>query len=411
VNTRLKDYLVWVALPDGEQVAAADLRLETNRRGRHIMSGLRYRSEWLQHPDRYAVNPVHAPLDVDTFEWETDHIPAVIDEVLPGRWERIVRQRAWAGRSDIDDLHAVLADTGSAWRIGAMEILPPDHQPPALNSQISMVDLEMIMAEIERTEAHLDPELEALARLQAGSSAGGARPKVTIEHNGAWMVKFPRQDDVFNYPRVEHACLRLANRAGLDVVESRVETVGGKDLLFVRRFDVTRSGGRRGVVSANAFLKDPQHHNDPMHAAYEDLVRCIRRLSTSVEQDLKQIYAQMLFNEAINNRDDHLKNFAFLLEAGKVRLSPAFDLVPSEALGAFPQLDFNHGTVLPEPGTKAAIAAASAFGLAPGEARRINEQLISALTDFRSVAEEAGLSDLDRRFLRQRFPRQFGQDD
>ncbi|TVQ36556.1 MAG: type II toxin-antitoxin system HipA family toxin [Wenzhouxiangella sp.] len=385
------------------------MRLETSRRGRHVMSGMRYRSAWLQHPARYSLNPMHAPLGATPVEWGTGHIPALIDEVLPGRWERAVRQRFWAGRADIDDLHAVLGDSRSVWRIGAMEILPPDHPQPALSSQVRMADIKGIMDEVKRTEAHLDPDLAALARLQAGSSAGGARPKVTIEHEGAWLAKFSRSDDAFCHPRVEHACLLLAGRAGLEVPESRVETVSGKDLLLVRRFDVSEHGGRRGMVSANALLKDPRQQRDPGHAGYEDVIGCVRRLSSRVEKDLKQLYAQMLFNEAINNRDDHLKNFSFILEPGSVELSPAYDLVPSEAVGAFPQLDFKKRPALPVPATDEAVGAGSAFGLTTAEARQINDRIAAALADIRSVMDEAGLEESDRRFLIQRLPIRFRQ--
>jgi serine/threonine-protein kinase HipA len=410
MNTILKDYIVWIALPDGEPVPVADLRLETNRRGRHAMSGMRYRSEWLRHPARYAVNPVHAPLGAGPLEWETDHVPALIDEVLPGRWERAVRQRAWAGRADIDDLHAVLGESRAVWRIGAMEILPPDHPPPALTSRIVLADLKAIMDEVERTEAHLDPDLEVLARMQAGSSAGGARPKVCVEHGGAWLAKFARADDAFNCPRTEHACLLLAERAGLEVPDSLVVTVAAREVLLVRRFDVTDRGGRNGVVSANALLKDFRNQDDPGHAGYEDLIHCVRQLSSDVEKDLKQLYGQMLFNEAINNRDDHLKNFSFILEPGSVQLSPAYDLVPSEAFGAYPQLDFRNRPSLPAPATDEAMAAASVFGLTPAEAKLINERMAAALTDIHAVLDTAGLEDQDRRFLIQRLPKHFQQD-
>lgn len=400
----LKEYVAWVALTDGEIVAAADIRLETDQRGRHLSSGMRYRPEWLAHPKRYPFNPAHLPLTATPIEWETRHIPALIDEGLPGRWERAVQQRRWAGRADIDDLHAVLARPRELWRVGSLEILPANMPPPPLTSSLALGDIDMLMQEVASIEQHQAPELQTLARMQAGSSVGGARPKVLLEDDGAWLAKFQMSGDTFNQVRVEQACLLLAARAGIEVADSRVERVGDQDVLLLKRFDVTDSGGRCGLVSANALLKDPRHQNDPPHPGYEDLVECVRRFSTRVERDLKLIYAQMLFNEAINNRDDHLKNFSFLVEPSRQTLSPAYDLVPSETLGAYPQLDFGHRPSLPAPASPEAITAAAAFGLSPSEARIINERIAEAFGQLEVIFEQAGLAAAEQRFLIQRLP-------
>lgn len=398
-QTTLRDYLVWVALPDGRVMPAADFRLETDHRGRHRMSGLRYRAEWLGLPASYPLNPVHAPLQANPIEWATREVPAVLDEVLPGRWERAVQQRVWAGRYDIDDLHAVLGMPRSTWRVGAIEVLPVDVEPPSLESSLAFNDIEGLAEEAERIDRHQLPEIQALMRMQEGSSVGGARPKVLIEDGGAWMVKFTRADDPFNHARVEHACLLLAARAGIPVPESRIVPAGRFEGLAIRRFDVTDGGGRLGLVSANALLKDADSQADPVHASYDDLAYLIRKYSTRPRRDLAQIYAQMLFNEWIGNRDDHLKNFSFLQGPGVFELSPAYDLVPSEGMGAYPQLDFGYAPHLPRSGTDQALAAAKAFQLTPAEGRRINERLANAFSAVTEVMWHAGLSDSDRRFF------------
>lgn len=395
----LRDYVVWVALPDGRTIPAADFRLETDHRGRHRVSGLRYRAEWLRLPESYPLNPAHASLQADPAEWASRDIPAVLDEVLPGRWERAIQQRVWAGRYDIDDLHAVLGAPRSTWRVGAIEILPVDVEPPPLESSLTFDDIGVLAEEAERVHRHQSPEVRALARMQEGSSVGGARPKVLIDDDGAWLMKFTRADDPFNHARVEHACLLLAERAGIPVPESRIIPAGRFEGLAIRRFDVTDTGGRLGLVSTNALLKDPESQADPMHASYNDLADLIRKYSTRPRRDLAQIYTQMLFNECIGNRDDHLKNFSFLQGPGVFEFSPAYDLVPSEGIGAYPQLNFAYAPRLPRPGTDEALAAAKAFQLTPGEARRINERLREALSAIARIVKQAGLSGRDRRFL------------
>ncbi len=403
-STRLEDYRVWVALADGERLPVADYRLETDHRGRHLASGLRYHGSWLNRPDSFPLNPVHAPLSPDPVEWSTHETPAILDEVLPGRWERAVQQRVWGKRGDVDDLHAVLAAPRQHWRIGAIEILPADRDPPPLESSLRFADLPLLAEEAERTWQYLPPDLETLARMQAGSSVGGARPKVLVEDGGSWLVKFTRSDDAFDHARLECACLTLAERAGASVAQSRLVEAGRDMAVALRRFDVTPGGGRIALISANALLKDPHSQADPIHADYQDLADLIRRHSIRPEADLAQLYRQMLINEAIGNRDDHLKNFSFLLDSEGLRLSPAYDLVPSEAVGAWSQLGFGDRPTLPRPGTKEALQAAKRFQLTPKEAREMNQTLTDAILEIETIADKRGLSDTDRRALYRHLP-------
>lgn len=64
---------------------------------------------------------------------------------------------------------------------------------------------------------------------------------------------------------------------------------------------------------------------------------------------MKQLFLQMIFNVASSNRDDHTKNFAFLMsEEGQWRLSPAYDLTyprdPYENFVAAHQIHINGKT-------------------------------------------------------------------
>ncbi len=70
-----------------------------------------------------------------------------------------------------------------------------------------------------------------------GTSMGGARPKTVVEGDDAlWNAKLNRADDEWNSARVEHAMLLLAKECGIAVASSRVEKVGDRDTLLVRRF-------------------------------------------------------------------------------------------------------------------------------------------------------------------------------
>lgn len=108
----------------------------------------------------------------------------------------------------------------------------------------------------------------------------------------------------------------------------------------------------------------------------------------------------MLINEAINNRDDHLRNFSFLQSVDGLELAPAYDLVPSDTRGAYPQLTFADTTRLPRPGSDEAMKAAKAFQLTAAEAREINERTVIAMDSIQEIMDDCGMAETDRRFFR-----------
>jgi len=74
--------------------------------------------------------------------------------------------------------------------------------------------------------------------LRLGSSMGGAGPKCTVEWQDAlWNAKFPARDNTLNILRIEYATLTLAGKCGIRIPTIRLQPVGEKQDLMVRRFD------------------------------------------------------------------------------------------------------------------------------------------------------------------------------
>lgn len=402
-STRFDEYTVWLAETAGGCRPVGEFLLETDHRGRHYRSGFRYREDWLGDAGAFPLNPVPLPLGTGPIEWRTREYPAILDEVLPGQWERMLLRHWWNReglRRDPDDLHAVLAASRSVFRPGAVAILPAGMSPPPLEAPLKEADLLDLMQDARRVESRGLPEAEVLQRLRGGSSAGGARPKALVTGDGEqWLAKFNRDNDPFDHVRVESFCLSLADAAGLRVPRHRVVQVGELKALLVERFDTTAEGGRTHMLSANALLKDAETQQDSQHPRYDDLADVIRHYGAHPARDLQRLYAQMLFNEAINNRDDHLRNFSFLQSLDGVILSPAYDLVPTEALGAWPVLSFGLEPGLPRPGTKAALSAAKAFGMPAGEARETNDRLAQAFARTHKLMDQCELATKDQELL------------
>jgi len=165
------------------------------------------------------------------------------------------------------------------------------------------------------------------------TSMGGARPKAVVEHaQDLWLAKFTCEDDRWNYPRVEHGLLKLAAACSLTVADSKMTTVGGRDVLLVRRFDRdrTKNGFRRHrLVSALTLLQIDEGPGARAGWSYILLADEIRRLSAQPEADLRELFARMCFNAAVSNLDDHPRNHAVIAKQRDWRLSPAYDLTPA----------------------------------------------------------------------------------
>lgn len=95
--------------------------------------------------------------------------------------------------------------------------------------------------------------------LESPDDRVGARPKAVVEDViGLWVAKFGRPDDRWNNPRVEHAMLELARSCGINAARSRIESVGGKDVLLVQRFDRERTSNgyfRARMISGLTLLR------------------------------------------------------------------------------------------------------------------------------------------------------------
>ena len=116
--------------------------------------------------------------------------------------------------------------------------------------------------------------------------------------------------------------------------------------------------------------------------SYSDLAQVLRKHSASPTDDLTAFYRHMVFNAAIGNVDDHLKNFWMLNRSGGFRLAPAFDLVPDISGRGEHTLSFQQGFACPTGAEMIALAAQ--WGVAG--AARIVEDVVEATRAFATVA-------------------------
>lgn len=332
----------------------------------------------------------------------------VFDDSLPDSWgillmDRELRRRGLspAGVSPLDRLAYI-----GTRAMGALTYHPPsDAQPEPLD-----VDLGTLAREAERVlEGDAGEVLPAL-RL-AGGSPGGARPKVLVgvrndgrmisgvadlpEGYRHFLVKFTTRQESPHAGAVEAAYARMAAEAGVDVPATRLfETSDGGRHFGVERFD--RRDGRRLHMHSLGGLLHASHRVASMD--YEGFLRTTLVL-TRDQRQVEEAFRRMAFNVVAHNRDDHVKNFSFLMDRDGVwRLAPAYDLTFAEGPGRQHTMDV--AGEADRPGDHDMLRVAERCGIDPDTARDIIARVRDTVDQWPRFAKETGVPDEATREIR-----------
>jgi len=166
--------------------------------------------------------------------------------------------------------------------------------------------------------------------LAPGSSLGGARPKASIlaPDGSLWIAKFPSKHDEWNSGAWEIVVHDLAVLCGINVPEAKLMTFSDNSSTFlIKRFD-RENGNRIHFTSAMALLGKTDG-SDADETSYLDIASFIKSNGAMPKLDLKELWKRMVFNMAVSNTDDHLRNHGFLFSKNGWILSPQYDVNPN----------------------------------------------------------------------------------
>ncbi len=268
----------------------------------------------------------------------------VFADSCPDRWGRLLMKRHEAilakkeerkprRLTDLDFLLGVYDKTRmGALRFSLSESGPfvSDDKDLATPPWTTLRKLESASLAFEKNEDGMEEKwLKQL--LAPGSSLGGARPKASVSapDGSLWIAKFPSKNDDVNIGAWEMVAHDLAVLCGLDVPEARLESFSKIGSTFlVKRFD--REGSRRiHFASAMTLLGKNDGANAADGSSYLELASLIRKYGDTPKKDLQELWRRIVFNMAVSNTDDHLRNHGFILSKEGWRLSPAYDVNPN----------------------------------------------------------------------------------
>ena len=286
-------------------------------------------------PDLSLYKGRQYPIDKNAFGIFADSAPDRWGRLLMQRREKLIADKEGRKPKKLltsDYLLGVYDET----RMGAIRFCMEDGGP-FLSADREMAappwarlrNLEEASRQFEKDEGSVEDKwLRQL--IGPGSSLGGARPKATVqaEDGSLWIAKFPSKHDDNNTGAWEKVVHDLARMCGLNVPESRLETFSKLGSTFlVKRFD--RDGSRRiHFASAMTMLGKTDGASSSDGTSYLELVSLLRANGASPKKDLVELFRRVVFNMAVSNTDDHLRNHGFILTRTGWRLSPMFDVNP-----------------------------------------------------------------------------------
>lgn len=392
------EVLVYVDL-EGEPVQVGHLWARM-RKGRDSAT-FEYDDSWLGRHDRFALEPA-LQLGPGPFHTSIDKpIFGAIGDSAPDRWGRVLMRRAERRRAqraretprtlcEIDYLLMV----NDAARQGALRFaLKPGGPFLAADDEAPippLVALPRLLSAAENVVGDSDSDEDLRLLLAPGSSLGGARPKASVrDRDGALvMAKFPHKDDEIDIVRWEAVALSLAGRASIIVPDWRMEEIGDKSIILLRRFD--RANGQRiPFLSAMSLLGATDNES----RSYLEFVDALRQNGAAPKKDMRMLWRRIVFSVLISNTDDHLRNHGFLYDGPDGwRLAPAYDLNPVP-VDIRPRvlataIDFDDSTA----SLDVALDVAPYFELEDAEARRIASEVGKAVRGWRQEAARAGLA-------------------
>ena len=324
----------------------------------------------------------------------------VFADSLPDAWGLLlIKKRLSADSIAIESLNALdyLTFAGKN-SMGAL------HYRPSVE-----LEQEAIEINLDKLNKHISEVLSGESSVviddmfRKGGSPGGARPKIYAGYNPKtdslisgmanlpegyehWIIKFAADVDSKDIANIELAYYKLALDSGIKMSECRVfNSDNGNSYFGTKRFD--RIGNNKlHMISAAGLLHDDYEHST---LDYGNLIYQARKLTNNA-QAAEQMFRRAVFNVLSHNRDDHSKNFAFLMNAeGVWSLAPAYDLTFSSSSQGYHSTACARNYV--DPGRKELMELANALSI--NKAKQTIDEIKGVIDRWRIYAELSGVSE------------------
>ena len=374
-----------------------------------------YDKDWLKSAQKFLLDPDIQLYGGPQYPNQKENFGIFLDS-MPDTWGRTLmkrRETQYAKENkekpktlyDIDFLLGVYDES----RMGALRFkIDPkgdflDNNKTASTPPISSIRELQNAADIFENDTENKEVNKWLSVLIApGSSLGGARPKANIldKDKSLWIAKFPSKTDSTDKAAWEFLAYILASKACVEMAPSRIERILGKHhTFFTKRFD-RENGERIHFASAMTMTGNNEVTIRDNQASYLDIAEFISNNGANIEANLHQLWRRIIFNIAISNTDDHLRNHGFILSNDGWILSPAYDLNPSiDKDGLALNIDTDNNNL----DFNLAKSVGEYFRLNNIQMDEIINQVLSAVSNWKVIAKDIGISRAEQELMEKAF--------
>jgi len=276
--------------------------------------------------------------------------------------------------------------------------------------EVKIFDLDTLANECLEFELHNEDQyIEDLMVLNGSSQ--GARPKILVSLNTDlnqlemsdnivshphhdWIIKLRSSLDPLDSGPIEYAYHLMAKQASLIVPEAKLfKSKNGFGYFGVKRFD--RNNHQFIHTHTLSGLLHADHRLPCMD--YSSILKATQILTKNYQQLLIQ-YRNAVFNVLSHNRDDHAKNFSFIMDSQDVwKVSPAYDLNFSNGpAGQHCTSIMGNGK---NPSQKDLLKLAESVGIEQTLALNIVSEVKDSVSNWNKHAKKAGVSERSLQYI------------
>ncbi len=378
----------------------------------HLTWSFVYDKDWLKSQSQQELDPDLQWVGGPQYSPDKPNFGIFLDS-MPDRWGKTLMQRREAilneegGRKRLTDVDYLLG-VNDLTRMGGLRFkleedgpFLDDNNEKAVPPLAALRELQYAADVVESDEDSDAVREWVMFLLAPGSSLGGARPKASVsdEEGNLWIAKFPSRQDDMDKGAWEYLAWQLAQDAGIIVPEADLMNVAGKYHTFLsKRFD--RESAER-IHFASAMTMTGRFEGEEREPpSYLELAEFIQFYGASPDEDLQQLWRRIVFNIAISNTDDHMRNHGFIITDEGWRLSPAYDMNPSiDKAGLALNIDLELNAL----DYDLARSVGEYFSLKNKEMNIIIGEVQEAVSKWEELATNIGIPSAQRRLMESAF--------
>ncbi|WP_162128003.1 type II toxin-antitoxin system HipA family toxin [Flavobacterium phycosphaerae] len=410
-KTEIYVYAHWLGMKEPKIIGILSAQ---QAKGKKAFS-FEYDNDWLKSEQKFMLDPDIQLYGGPQYPNQKENFGIFLDS-MPDTWGRtLMKRRAaqWAKENkekaptlyDIDFLLGVYDES----RMGALRFKTDPNGDFLDNNETASTPPWASIRELQNAayifENDIDNEevnryLSVL--IAPGSSLGGARPKANVldADKSVWIAKFPSKTDTVDKAAWEFLAYQLAIKAGIEMAPCRIDRIlGNYRTFFTKRFD-RENGERIHFASAMTMTGNNEDTIRDNTASYLDIAEFISNYGANIEANLHQLWRRIIFNIAISNTDDHLRNHGFILTKDGWILSPAYDLNPSiDKDGLALNIDTDNNDL----DFELAISVGEYFRLNKQQMETIIQEVVEVTTNWRTIANEIGIPRSEQELMEKAF--------